>query len=140
MKINRILIAGVIIWIVGTVFGILTCGWIFNWVYQLPPNIWKDTASMMSTGNMVGANIVGIVGAIIFAAMYALLFNGIPREGVKKGVTYGFIVWLIGALPGIASMAFYMTIATTVVVYWIIQALVLNLINGAIVGVIYKKE
>nr|AAU82643.1 hypothetical protein GZ18H11_16 [uncultured archaeon GZfos18H11] len=52
---------------------------------------------------------------------------------------YGILVWLVGALTGIASMAFYMTIATTVVVYWILQALVLGLINGAIVGVIYKE-
>jgi hypothetical protein len=43
-------------------------------------------------------------------------------------------------LSGIASMPFYLTIATTVVVYWIIQALALNLINGAIVGAIYKDK
>jgi hypothetical protein len=54
-------------------------------------------------------------------------------------MTYGILVWLVGALTGIASMPFYMTIATTVVVYWILQALVLGLINGAIVGVIYKE-
>jgi hypothetical protein len=60
-------------------------------------------------------------------------------EGVKKGMTYGILVWLVGALTGIASMPFYMTIATTVVVYWLLQALVLGLINGAIVGVIYKE-
>jgi hypothetical protein len=71
--------------------------------------------------------------------VYALLYKGIPGEGAKKGITYGILVWLVGALTGIASMAFYMTIATTVVVYWILQALVLSIINGAIVGVIYKE-
>jgi len=68
-----------------------------------------------------------------------VLNKGIPGEGAKKKMTYGILVWLVGALTGIASMAFYMTIATTVVVYWILQALVLGLINGAIVGVIYKE-
>lgn len=53
---------------------------------------------------------------------------------------YGILVWLVGALTGLASMPFYMTIATTVIVYWIIQALVLNLINGAIVGAIYMEK
>jgi hypothetical protein len=33
-----------------------------------------------------------------------------------------------------------MTIATTVVIYWIIGALVLGVINGAIVGVLYKEQ
>ena len=140
MNAKRILISGVVIWIVGTVFGILTCGWLFNWVYTLPPNIWKDPAVMMSAGNLIGANLIGLVSAIIFALVYALLYKGIPGEGAKKGMTYGLLVWLVGALAGIASMPFYMTIATTVVVYWTIQALVLNLINGAIVGAIYKED
>lgn len=52
---------------------------------------------------------------------------------------YGILVWLVGALTGVASILFYMTIATTVVVYWIIQAPVLNKINIAIVGSIYKE-
>jgi MFS family permease len=129
MDIKRILISGVVIWLVGTVFGFLTCGWLFNWVYTLPPNIWKDPA----------VNLTGLACAIIFTSVYALLYKGIPGEGVKKGMTYGILVWLVGALTGIASMPFYMTIATTVVVYWLLQALVLGLINGAIVGSIYKE-
>ena len=47
---------------------------------------------------------------------------------------------MVGPLIGIASMAFFMTIATTVIVYWIIQAFVTNIINGAIVGSIYKEK
>ena len=139
MDIKRILISGVVIWLVGTVFGFLTCGWLFNWVYTLPPNIWKDPTVMMSAGNLIGANLTGLACAIIFTSVYALLYKGIPGEGVKKGMTYGILVWLVGALTGIAAMPFYMTIATTVVVYWILQALVLNIINGAIVGVSYKE-
>jgi hypothetical protein len=69
----------------------------------------------------------------------AVLYNGISGEGVKKGMIYGILVWLVGALTGVASILFYMTIATTVVVYWIIQAPVLNKINIAIVGSIYKE-
>ncbi|OFV67809.1 MAG: conserved hypothetical protein, membrane [Candidatus Syntrophoarchaeum caldarius] len=138
MNIKRILIAGIIIWIVGTAFGVLTCGWLFNWVYQLPPNIWKDPTEIMAAGNVIGANVIELLGAMIFVAVYAFISGGIPGEGVKKGMTYGLIVWLVGVLSGIASMPFYMTIATTVVVYWIVQALVVNLINGAIVGVIYR--
>ena len=84
MNAKRILISGVVIWIVGTVFGILTCGWLFNWVYTLPPNIWKDPAVMMSAGNLIGANLIGLVSAIIFALVYALLYKGIPGEGAKK--------------------------------------------------------
>lgn len=140
MNTKKILISGVVIWVISTIFGLLTCGWLFSWVYTLPPNIWKDPVEMMSTGNIIGGNLTGLFRAIIFALVYALLYKGIPGESVKKGMMYGILVWLVGALAGMASMPFYMTIATTVVVYWIIQALVLNLISGAIVGVIYKEN
>ncbi|MGB7002309.1 MAG: hypothetical protein WBE22_09965 [Halobacteriota archaeon] len=68
-KLKRILISGVVIWLVGTVFGFLTCGWLFNWVYTLPPNIWKDPAVMMSAGNLIGANLTGLACAIIFTSV-----------------------------------------------------------------------
>lgn len=138
MNIKRIIISGVVIWIVGTVSGILTCGWLFNWVYLLPPNIWKSPEMMMSPGNLIGANLAGLTRAIVFALVYALLFKGIPGKSIKKGIVFGILVWLVGELTGIASMPFFMTIATTVVVYWIIQAFVMGIINGAIVGAIYK--
>ena len=140
MNITRVLISGVIIWIVSYLFGWLTCGWLFSWVYELLPNIWVDPEIMMSTGNMIGVIVIGLIAAILFALVYAILYNGIPGDGIKKGLIYGFLMWLVGALVGMATMPFYMTIATTVVIYWIINALVINLINGIILGLIYKKK
>ena len=140
MNITRVLISGVIIWIVSFFFGWLTCAWLFTWVYELPPNIWVDPEIMMSTGNMIAVIIIGLIAAILFALVYAILYNGIPGDGIKKGLIYGFLMWLVGALIGMATMPFYMTIATTVVIYWILNALVINLINGVILGAIYKKK
>ena len=138
MNTKRILLATFVIWVVSAVFGFLTCGWLFNWVYTLPPNIWK-TPEVMAT-NLIWMNLLGILTAVIFVTLFAFLYKGIPGKGVKKGITYGFIVWLVGGLSGMITMPFYMTIATTVVIYWIINALVISLINGAIVGVIYKEK
>jgi len=140
MNIKKILISGVIIWLVGAVFGWLTCGWLFNWVYQIPPNIWRPPEVMFQTGNLILSNLFGLITAIIFVAVYEFIMNGLPGDGVKRGVIYGFIVWLVGALAGMVTMPFYMTIATTVVIYWIINALVINLIKGAIVGAIYRVK
>jgi hypothetical protein len=140
MNAKKIMISGVLIWIVSSIFGFLTCGWLFNWVYQLPPNIWRDPATMMSPCNLIGSNVIGIVRGILFALVFAILYKGIPGKGVNKGMLYGVLVWAVGALPGIATMPFYMTIATTVVVYWIIQSLVLSVISGAIVGALYKEK
>jgi len=139
MNIKRIALASIVIWIVGSVFAMLTCGWLFNWVYEIPPIIWKPVEEMMATNNMVTSYVLGLIVSIIFVSVYAWLYDKLPGKGAKKGMTYGFIVWLVGALSGTMTMPLYMTIAVTVVVYWIIQALILNLIIGAITGAIYKK-
>ena len=141
MNAKRIVIAGVVVWIVSSIFLFLTCGWLFNWVYKLPPNIWRDFSTMpTNAGNLIGPHLIGIIRALLFALVFAILYKGIPGKGVNKGMIYGVLVWIVGALAGIATMPFYMTIATTVVIYWIIGALVLSVINGAIVGALYKEK
>jgi MFS family permease len=141
MNAKRIVIAGLVVWIVSSIIILLTCGWLFKWVYKLPPNIWRDFSTMPATAvNIIGPHVIGIIQGLLFALVFAIIYKGIPGKGVLKGIIYGVLVWLVGALTGLAGMPFYMTIATGVVVYWIIQQLVLGVINGAIVGAIYKEK
>jgi len=138
MNIKKTIISTIILWIVGVVFTFLTCGWLFSWVYRIPPNIWKSQAEMMSLNNMIFSNFAGIFKALVFILVFGVLYRGIPGQGVKRGLRYGFLVWMVGTLFGMITMPLYMTISETVVIYWMLQALVINLINGAIVGAIYK--
>ena len=92
MNTKRILIAGIAVWIISSILGWLTCGWLFNWVYALSPNIWKPAEEMLGV-NMVWMSLVGLFTAMVFALVYALLYKGIPCKGIKKGLMYGFIVW-----------------------------------------------
>ena len=139
MKAKKIIISGIVLWIVNTIFIWLTCGWLFTWVYEIEPIIWLTPEVMMSTSNMIWSNIIALGAAILFTLVYAILYKGIPNKGVKKGLTYGFLFWLVGPLTGIIGMPFYMTISTTVVIYWLIQLFIISLVKGAIVGAIYKK-
>lgn len=130
-KTKQILTAGVLSWLATSAIGWLTCGWLFSWVYELPPtDFWLPMEQM----NMPMMTIMGLLMALFFAWVYSVIKNGIPGEGVKKGITFGFLMWLIGPLFGIGMMAFYMQIATGVVIYWIVQALVMNIVSGAILG------
>jgi len=139
MTIKKVLITSVVIWIIGTVFAWITCGNLFQWVYQIEPtSLWKSPSEMMSSTNMLGLGFAGLIIAIMFVSVYTFIYKGISGEGVKRGMTYGFYVWLIGS-TGMATLPFYMNIDTTVVIYWITQALVLNAINGAIVGAMISK-
>jgi len=139
MNKGKIILSGILIWIVGTIWTFLTCGWLFNWVYTIEPVIWRTPAEMFTATNLVLSNLFGILIAIIFASVYAFFYKGLPYKGVKKGLVYGFIIWLVGTFSGMITLPFYMTIANTVVVYWVLNGLVANLIFGAIVGAVYKE-
>jgi hypothetical protein len=140
MRVGKAVLAGIVIWVVGIIWAMLTCGWLFNWVYTIPPRIWKDAASITSTSNTIGSGLLGLLIALIFVFVYAWLYKGIPGKGIKKGLTYAFIVWLVSAFSGMITMPFYMTISWVVVIYWILNGLVGNLIFGLILGAIYKEK
>lgn len=133
MKYSSMILAAIAIWIVDGIIMFLTCGWLFKWVYMLPPHIWKEPISWS-----VFALIPSILKAFFFVFVYAVFYNGIPSTGAKKGMVYGFLLWIATAAPALAAFPIFMTISTGVVTYWILQALVIGLINGAITGIIYK--
>ncbi|MFH1455878.1 MAG: hypothetical protein ABIF40_02925 [archaeon] len=141
MKINwkKTILATLAVWIVGTLYTFLTCAWLFNWVYEIEPIIWIAPEAMMTTSNMIGSNIIGIVSALFFVLVFVWLMKGLPSKGWKKGLYYGLFLWLAATFAGIASMPFYMTISWTVIIYWLISLFVRVLIMGAIVAAIYKK-
>jgi len=70
MNIPKIIIAGVAVWLTNTVLGFLTCGKLFNWVYEIPPNVWKDPEVMMSGSNLLWINLFGLVSGLIFASAF----------------------------------------------------------------------
>jgi len=140
MNVKRIALASIITWIVGTAIKWLTCGWLFSWVYMMPPNIWKSPEVMMSPTYMILGNIGGLIVSALFVIVFAIIFKGIPGKGAQKGAIYGVLIWLVASVGGIALMPLYMTVSGTVVVYWIVQALAINLINGAIVGALYMPK
>ena len=76
---------------------------------------------------------------LIFTGVYEYIQGGIPLKGIKKGLCFGTIVWLVGILPGMWSTYMFNTTNTTVVIYWLIQGLVRCLILGAIIAWMYER-
>ena len=137
MKINRILIAGVVVGILGALWGWATCGNIFNWVYQIEPvSVWKPIETVPS--HLVG--ILGIAFSILFAFVYALINDGIPGKGIMKGVWFGVIAWLVGGLPGIIMTGMFSVIAQEVIIYWVVICLVTSIWQGVVIALIYDRE
>jgi hypothetical protein len=137
MKMQRILIGGVVVMVFNSVLMALTCGWLFKWVYTLEPtNVWKPMDNMPGAAYFLGA----VVMSIIFAFVYALLQKGIPgKNQFLRGIVFGLCTWAVGMLPGMLALYFCMTINPTVPIYWTILGLVQLPLNGLIVAAIYGE-
>ena len=136
MKYWRIFIAGVVVTVFSTGVGMITCGWLFRWVYEIEPtNIWRamDTIPVAYYPAFLALNIV-------LAFVYALLVKGIPgKNKLIKGLVFGLCVWAVGMLPGMLATYLFMTVAATVVIYWTITGLIFTPLIGLIIAAIYGE-
>lgn len=137
MKTKNLILAIIAVAVFNIIIGMLTCGGAFGWVYKLEPtNVWKPMESVSPLLMFGGMILVDV----IFVSVYALIKNGIPgRNKVEKGLLYGLIIWIVGLIPGMISTYTYMTVATTVVIYWTIWGLIVNPIKGLIAASIYGE-
>lgn len=134
----RILLAGAAATLFSIIFGAVTCGGVFNWVYTIEPtNVWKPLENdVPGIDYMLGLLLLTIVMAYI----YALINKGIPgKNRYLKGLAFGVGVWAVGILPGMLATYSFMTVAPTVVIYWVLIELVKLPLVGLIISSIYKK-
>ena len=137
MKIGKILIAAVAVSVFSAIFGGVTCGGIFSWVYKLEPtNVWRPMYSCPGLTFFIGGFLLNIILVIV----YALLNKGIPgKNRFVKGLIFGLCVWAVGMLPGMFSTYSFMTVSTGVVIYWTILGLVETPIKGFTIAAIYGE-
>ncbi|MEK9130466.1 MAG: DUF1761 domain-containing protein [Patescibacteria group bacterium] len=140
ISLRKVLLAGLAVAVVSSVWGMLTCGWLFNWVYFLEPTeIWKNINFRDPMFSVVYYGGIFILN-FLFAWVFALLYHGIPEEKIGKGIWYGFLVWAVGILPGMFSLYMFTNMAVVVVIYWIANLLIERVIAGMIVASIYKPR
>lgn len=135
MKAVKILVATIVVTVLSTAVGCVTCGWLFNWVYEIEPtNVWKLKA-MEAPPMWFFAS--GLILNLLFVLVYAMLSKGIPgKSRTARGLLFGLCVWAVGTLPGMVATYALMTVATTVVVYWTIIGLIDYCLKGFIVALI----
>jgi hypothetical protein len=75
--------------------------------------------------------------AVAVAFVYAILYDGIPGRGVRKGLWFGFLVWLAALLPVAFTLAVIVNVSATVVALATFEPLTEYLIYGAMMAAIY---
>ena len=118
MNTKKIILSGIaatLIYCVWYWLTLLICGF-FNWEFI---GI-EFVASVLS----------GLILSIILVLVYAVLYKGIPGQGIKKGLWFGLLVWAVCVLP---------TAIKGVLIYLALSELVKLLILGAVIAAIYKE-
>jgi hypothetical protein len=135
MKYGRIVLATVVITVLNFLYGWLTCGWLFKWVYALAPtNVWVPESAM--TGSFFVWMFLGhLVLSFFFVLVFARLYGCMPgADRGLKGVVYGLFVWLVGVLPGMFATSLFMTVNKVVIVYWTLSGFIWLMIAGLVSG------
>ncbi|HBG64625.1 MAG: hypothetical protein A2Y00_03695 [Omnitrophica WOR_2 bacterium GWF2_43_52] len=140
MKWKKIVVVGLVTGMVSNLWGMLTCQWLFKWVYFLEPVAICNTAMLKArTPWLLAMGILKIFIALLTTLGYGFLSKALPGKGMAKGLTYGFFIWLLGFLPSRLLLAMSTTMASGLIFYWIINDLVSYILLGACLGILYKE-
>jgi len=143
INITKVLLAGCTIFFISFLVGGGSY-FLFSWVFDLEPHtIWKWTPTQgfnMSVEWWIILFLLNIILAIAFAFIYALIEKGLPGKGIRKGLNFGIIVWIVGPIPALVTMYLMMNIATGALMYFIFQSLFEWLVYGTVISAIYKEN
>jgi len=117
--------------------GLVLCGWLFKWVYQLPPvDVWR-VMDAPARRYYFGTLLV----SFFFVLVYKLYGKALAYTSrIRKGLVYGVSVWAVGIVPGMIATLVFMTVNMTVIVYWTVMGLILTVIEGVIVASLVGDE
>lgn len=118
----------------------LTCQWMFKWVYSLEPVDICNTAMLNAYKPwLLAMGILKIFIALLTALGYTFLCKAIPGKGIVKGITYGFFIWFLGFLPSRLLLYMSTTISMSLIFYWIVNDLFSYALIGALIAGLYKE-
>ena len=132
------LLAAAAVFAFKVVLGMVLCGGIFSWVYRLAPvNVWRPMTGAPSWKYFLATFVL----SMIFVFVYKIFSKALCGFGkVKAGLIYGLCVWAVGLLPGMVATHVFMTVNTTVVVYWTVLGLIQTPLEGLMVALIVSDD
>lgn len=137
MKILRGVLGGVSFGIIWEFFGCFIYGILFlKWTLEAN-QIWRP---MDSLETQIGIPLADISSGLTVAFAYSVLYKGIPGAGLKKGLVFGLILWLIMSFAG--KMFFYASspIPFMLLVAGWLHGLIVMSLGGVVIAAIYGKS
>lgn len=138
MKALRCFLGGLVFGIIAQIAGGIIYGVIFpNWYsIETVPGLLR---SMNHAGFKVGLPVMNIVQGLLLSFVYTIFYKGIPgKSPVTKGASFGFLLWLAGALPGV--LISFCTTSMRFPLPCLMHTLAVMMIGSLIIGVIWGKS
>ncbi|HIG97607.1 MAG TPA: hypothetical protein HA230_04665 [Candidatus Aenigmarchaeota archaeon] len=137
-KIAAIVAAGIVYAVISMVVNTL---WAFiDMPYYLMQEyfaVWSKL--MMSTAGPPGVEfyvasfVFTLVAGLIFAGVYSRVKASIRDKGIRKGLRFGFGIFLISVIPGMFSLYLLINLPTMLIVSWTVSGLVTSLLGGIVI-------
>jgi hypothetical protein len=126
------IVASAISYVVNSFFG-----YYFRNLYDPASGLWRAMMTPLWVQNVIIANL--ILGFILTIAYIALNKGlGAKAETTKKGLKFGFIVWLVKDVIGFTMTYVLMYVSVALIFTWLVAGFIANIINGLVIAKIYK--
>lgn len=76
---------------------------------------------------------------MVMAVFYSIITNGLPGNGVVKGIFMGFMIWFLLITQPLITLILAGTLTQGLLVSWLAQGLVSYVAAGICISVIYKS-
>ena len=126
-----IIISGIINILIGNIL-IFSITNLSNKIFNL------QTPELYKFPNNLLLPILSVISAAIWTIVYSIIYKGLPgKNGILKGLLYGFILWLVSSIP----MNLLDFLANNQVYYLIkiVPELIQYIIVCLIIGILYDK-
>lgn len=116
------LLAGVLFWVLGMIFGTLTAD-----LYAMSPKVfWKPMGSTW----MIKIVAYNFFSAFLLAYVYSVFGSVIPGKGYQKGLIFGLLIFLVGPFLGLSMTYITMAIRAKLICMWALNSLVAYSLAG----------
>ncbi|HNZ28513.1 MAG TPA: hypothetical protein PK247_02015 [Candidatus Goldiibacteriota bacterium] len=75
---------------------------------------------------------------MVMAVFYSVITNGLPGNGVVKGIFMGFMIWFLLITQPLITLILAGTLTQGLLVSWLAQGLVSYVAAGICISVVYK--
>jgi hypothetical protein len=139
-KLARIIVAGILYGIIALIihsmFAFVSMDFYLDPAYfPVWSKIMTPTAGPPPVSFLYYSLTFNIISGILFALVYTIIGSCVPgKRFTSRGLMYGFLVFLVGAIPGYFALYLLINLPTVLIALWAVESLILCLIGGMVVA------